>query len=381
MSCQDRRYSVHIVLPVLAACLGLWGRPQRLHADRVILRNLTIISDRTVASFDDAGIVLDNDQRIPWYEIEKATLAPDKQAAFDKLLAELGEPLYRIRQRLVTADYEGLLQPAEALYPRYAPLATETAYLVVQAVMWGRLAAGQREQALAPYLRCLALLRANRGLAKSLPGDRRLQFDPETGLTPDLTPVWFDADAARAALPDVRPRIVELDRPRPDGVFIYYATLAIAAGDATAAEQGLAAIKLDHPRLTELRAIVDAQREVQAGQPGVGVEKLASIVGQLSTESRSLAWYWLGLSKLSQTAVEERQAGQLQLLRIPALAGRTQSELAAAALFQVMTALHAQGAPSESNAVRRELLERYGHTYYAMKAKNQLLPTGTGNSP
>ena len=69
--------------------------------------------------------------------------------------------------------------------------------------MWGRLAVGQREAALAPYLQCYDILRRRGKPEIRLPGERRLVFDAQTALTSDITPVWFDAAAAKAEMPKV----------------------------------------------------------------------------------------------------------------------------------------------------------------------------------
>ena len=142
---------------------------------------------------------LDDGTRLSWDDIETARLAEDKQAEFERLRKELGEPLYRIRQRLSVGDYRGALPHAEAVYRQYADRESPTAYMVVQALMWGRLAAGRREEALEPYLRCVEYLRRMKG-SVSLPGERRLAHDPKTGLSPELLPVWFDERAAQTAL-------------------------------------------------------------------------------------------------------------------------------------------------------------------------------------
>lgn len=368
MSCKLRCNTRFLGLLCLALAI-FFSASQPARADRIILRSLKILSDRTVVSFDDDGILLDNQSKLAWHEIEKATIAADKQAAFNKLLEELGEPLYRIRQRLTTADYEGLLQPAETLYQRFSSRNSDTAYMVVQSVMWGRIAIGKREDAVEPYLNCFELLRARKSAANALPGDRRLRFDSATGLTPELIPVWFDDTAARNVLPIVFRRIAEMQKPRPEGSSIYYATLALAAGDDSAATKVLAAIKSDHKDIVELRAVIDAQREVLAGQAGVSVAKLGILANEMKPANQSLAWYWLGMSKLREKESEVQASGMLQLLRIPALVGREQPELAGAALFHVMEALAAQGKASESVSVRRELLERYGQTYYAMQVR------------
>ena len=186
---------VAAMLPLLLGLLVATA-PRADAADRIILRNLEILSDRTVTAFDADGVRLDDGKQLGWDEIEQAEVSAAQQAEFDRLLAELGGPLYRIRQRLSVGDYRGLLSPAEAVYPRYADRDSPTAYMVIQSLMWGRLAAGRREDSLEPYLRCCEYQRKPGRTQVSLPGQRRLEFDPETGLSSDLVPIWFDAEAA-----------------------------------------------------------------------------------------------------------------------------------------------------------------------------------------
>ena len=204
---QSCRHSSVVCTRLARLLLLLWlcgsVLPTVSGADRIVLRNLKIITDETVAAFDEDGVRLDSQQVLGWDEIEKAKVAPDKQEAFDKMLGELGGHLYRIHQRLRVGDYEGLLAHAEAVQERFVRRTSDTAYTVQQALMWGRLAVGQREAALAPYLRCYDIL-GRRGKSEiRLPGERRLLFDAKTALTSDITPVWFDKTAAKAEMPKV----------------------------------------------------------------------------------------------------------------------------------------------------------------------------------
>ena len=168
--CQQSRTVCPCLVPLL-----LWFSGSVIStaagADRIILRNLKTIADKTVTSFDEDGIRLNDKKILGWHEIEKAKVSPDVQAAFDKMLGELGGHLYRIRQRLNVGDYEGLLPHAEAIHGSYVGRTSDTAYTVFQALMWGRLAVGQREAALGPYLRCYDIL-ARRGKSEiRLPGE------------------------------------------------------------------------------------------------------------------------------------------------------------------------------------------------------------------
>ncbi|HEX5103773.1 MAG TPA: hypothetical protein VFV87_08190, partial [Pirellulaceae bacterium] len=255
------------VLFVLWFCAG--AAPA---ADRLILRNLDIFTDLTVTAIDEDGVVVTparqgHSERITWDEIERGMVALD-QSRFDELLRELGPPLYRIRQRLKIGDYESLSTPAELLFPRYAERQSATAYMVCQATMWSRLASGQREAAVEPFFRCFELLRAGAARGRALPGNRHMQVDSQTTISPDLLPVWFDAEAAKAALPGVQQAIRGISQPRPEGVYLYYASLALAADERVEFERVLPSIRGADAQAAVWRDVLLAQREVLGGTSG-----------------------------------------------------------------------------------------------------------------
>ena len=333
-------------------------------ADRIVLRNLDVIDTRTVTSLDEDGVLLDDGTRISWDRIERGRVANEQQARFDQLLAEIGGDLYRVRQRMAVGDWAGLLPHAEALEARFVGRRSETAYLVFQALMWARLATGKREAALAPYLRVLACQQeaAAAGKTLELPGERRMTVAPQTGFASDLSPVWFDVEAARQALPAVAAAISELKAP-PPAARGYYATLAIAAGTPEKAEQALAGLQ-DFPAL---RAIVDVQRQLPQGVPAATLALLAEQLPQIGRELRPVALYWLGRARIALPELAVRQEGLLNLLELPALYGQQEPELAAAGLYEAWQTLSALGDTKGSIAVRRELLDRYPSTWHARK--------------
>jgi hypothetical protein len=340
-------------------------------ADRIILRNLTTISDRKVTAFDEDGVRFETGEPITWDEIEKGTVDPAKQAEFNKLLKELGEPLFQIRRRLKTADYEGLLAPAEEVYPRYATRKGDTAYMVTQALMWARLASGRREAAVEPYLRAFEHLRTAKVKDLNLPGDRRPSFEAETALSTELPPVWFDAKAAKDALPEVFEAVKDMADPRPEGARIYYGTLALAAGDTENAQRVLAGVKGEQPSIAELKEIAQAQQETQSGQAGPAFARLAASIDGISPQNRPVALYWLGVSKIARKEEAARREGVLELLHLPALYGKAYPELAGAGLYRAMKTLVELDDAKGASAVRKELLVRYTQTIHAAKAKSE----------
>jgi len=340
-----------------------------LRADRIILRNLDVISDQTVESFDVDGVRLGDGRVIGWDRIEKGRVTDARQGEFDRMLSELGSHLYRIRQRLSIGDYRGLLTPAEAVYERYTSRRSETAYMVSQALMWARMAHGRREAALQPYLDALECLRqaADGPGELALPGTRRLRADLETGLSPELSPVWFDAQAAQKNLDAVGATISGMPTPRPPATRVYYATLALAAGQPERAAQALAGLEALKP----YQRIIEAQMLVAQDRPEEAVAELGQQIDQFTDDARPLALYWLGQARLALDGEQVREAGLLDLLRIAPLYGAERPELAAAGLYRAMRVLGETENFKGSIAIRRELLDRYARTWHAEQLRTE----------
>jgi hypothetical protein len=246
--------------------------------------------------------------------------------------------------------------------------------MVCQATTWSRLAANQREAAVEPYLRSFDLLRAGAARAGSLPGSRRLLFDAKTAISPDLVPIWFDAEAAKAALPGVQLAIRGISQPRPEGAYIYYASLALAAGDAAEFHRVLPSIRGEDPALAVWREILLAQQEVAGGSPGSAVESLRSSVESLPENGRPAALYWLGLADIQSTDEAQVRDGILALLMLPAAYRAQQPELAAAGLYHAAAALDKLKDDRSAAAVRSELASQFGTTYYGAKARTKAKP-------
>ncbi len=336
-------------------------------ADRIILRNLQVITDQTVTAMDEDGVRLGANRVLAWDEIEKGKITPQHQAKFDELLKSLGNPLYRIRQRLKVGDYEGLAKYAEEVYPRYSSRNSATAYMVAQAVMWSRISLGQREQAVEPYLRCLEILRSEPAHANKLPGKRRLQFDAKTGLTRELVPVWFDEEAAKQAMEPVLQAVTAQKKPLLVAGRVYYGTLAMTAGETTRGKQVLDGIESTSEILTQLKELFATQQMVAAGDTKSAVKKLENLLPTVQIPLRPLALYWLGRAEVRQEGTPEKRDGLLHLLRIPAEYAEEDPTLAAAALELASRTLTELGDSQGSRAVRKELFDRYAQTYHARK--------------
>lgn len=361
----------------LAVCAGLAvllpaiASPGASAADRLILRNLDFILDRTVVALDEDGATLDapladGATRLSWDRIERGKVALD-QARFDELLTEIGLPLFRVRQRLKSQDYAGLAAPAEQLYPKFAGRTSPAALSVAQAAMWSRLATGRWEAAVEPYLRTVELLRGGTLAADEVPGTRRLAVELATGLSSELVPVWHDPAAAKESLSSVQQAIRDMAQPRPAGVYVYYATLALAAGESAEAERVLPFISGDSPELAAWRQVILAQREVLAGSLGESASRLAAELSTMPATVRPAALYWVGRSRLVSSDESVVRDGLLDLLAIPAEYPRGDAELAAAALYLAAEQLDKVKDERGAAAIRQELGRQYSHTQVAKR--------------
>jgi hypothetical protein len=362
-----------------ACALLLLAAAESLAQDRVVLRSGKTLRDCKVVSFDEDGVRLAGKDAplLGWDEVESAKLAAE-QERFDRMLREVGDPLFRVRLRLEHGRHGDALEPAEKLFARYAGRRSPAAYFVCQALMWARLAHGRREEAVEPYVVCVELSHALGDVAR-LPGARRPHFDADTGLSPDLPPVWFDGAAAKASLPRVRDRLAALGKPASPGGRICAATLALTAGDEATADALLATIAADGPAVRELLQVVAAQREVLAGKPGQAVRELEAQADKLREAHKPLAAYWLGMAALAARDERTNKLGVLRLLHVPALYGESppgatrtpsaQPELAAAALHHAARALAALGDAGAAARLRTELRRSYPHTVYGARER------------
>ena len=343
-------------------------------ADRIILRSLELVADKTVISVDEDGARLDGKRPggtdlIPWDQIERGRVSAALQPDFDRYLTELGPSLYRLRQRLKIGDYDGLQETAEKVYPRFAERRSQTAYMVCQATIWGRLAQGKREAAVEPYLRCLELLRSGAAKESHLPGSRRLASGPDIPYCLDLAPLWLDAAEAKKALPGVQETIKKMAAPRPDEAYLYYVSLALAAEDFPAAQKVLAAVQGKEILAAELRDVLLAQMEAQQKAPGTNLAGLESRLAGLHPANRFLAHYWLAEWRAHQGQDEKNQRdAALDFLAVAALAEDRDRELAAAGLYQALQILDKLKDTAAASAVRRELLSRYRQTSQGKRA-------------
>ncbi|MEK6248391.1 MAG: hypothetical protein N2C12_09445, partial [Planctomycetales bacterium] len=243
-----------------------------------------------------------------------------------------------------------------------------SAYFVCQARMWALLDVGRREEALEPFLRCLELLRWNKAISKSLPGERRLKVDSINGFTDALLPTWFDAEMAKAQLPGASDAVKAMESGKPAGVYYYYGTLALAAGKLDVAERVFKAVPNDNARFASLRKIISAQQALAAGDPAAAIQQLDAISAQKSAAEESMALYWRGMAQLkaAQNEASLRQAA-LTFLRLAAKFETARPDFAAAGLANASQIAESLKDEKQAVILRKELMDKYPQTYHALQ--------------
>lgn len=357
------------VLIILTCCL-LFAFTTSVQADRLILRDLTLLRDVTVTGFDEEGVNVTDHGLVPWHQVELGSVGAERQADFDRLRDELGTPLYRIHQRMKVGDYAGLRAPADALFDRYKNRDSLPAYLVCQAVMWGRLATGDREGAVEPYFYCLRYLKQHKEDAAKLPGERHLNHDPQTGLSADLLPLFFNHDRAAATLPQASAAATAVGTSAADGIFVYMSALALAAENYEEADAWRKRIRSGNPTLKQWPQLLTAQQQIQTGSADQARAALTPQIHVLQSINQPVGWYLLGLAGARSENFLDIQNGVLDLLHIPALYGHAHPELAAAALQEASRALTRTREPDRAEEVRRQLHLYYGGTVHASRVED-----------
>ena len=350
-------------------------------ADRIILRDLNVIRGG-VASLDPDGLVLAGERPsggklVTWDEVDSIQLADEKQQSqAKKLLNEIGLPLYRLRSRLEIGDDDGLLEPAEVLFLIFRERRSPSALIVLQSLVWGRIAHGQREAAVEPWLLEFELLRSRAAKLSDIPGTRKPRIDAPSALLAELEPVWFDANAAKTALPGAEKALQGMAKPIPPGATLYVAALALAAGEKAKAEEFLQ-VDIDPSNLAALlKQILLAQSDLNTNA-AAAADRLQKTVAELeqlgeTNETRRLflhplALYGLGRAQLAGDKPAVQQAGLLTLLRIPALEGDQSPELSAAALHEVARFYTKDAALA--GRLRREIMQQFPSSWHARQLR------------
>lgn len=330
----------------------------RACGDEIVQRPRTPLKDAQVLDFDVDGVRLrvgKDERTLTWDEVEWGKVDRDPER-FDRALRELGPPLLEIDRALRKGDHRAALVPAESLFPRYVDRRSKSAHLVAQALMWGLLAEGRRERAVAPFL---VVVECQRAAPQRLvvPGPRRLNLEPGVGVAADFPPIFLDKEAAQQVLPEVRRVVGKVAAPVPPGTSLQVAALLLAAGEIEAARSELAKLEGAPREALDIGRALEGRRRTLAGRPEIAVPEFQRLLAEGTEPARLLARFGLGEARVALADPDTRRDGVIDLLHVPALHERGQPELARAALALAVQTLDELG-DKEADVLRRDLQAR-----------------------
>ena len=348
----------------------------------IVLRDLSLIRNRSVTGFDAEGIQLSDGTQIGWDRVLKARV-PERQAEFDRLIREVGLPIFRLKKRVGSGDWTGGLEIAAPLFEQVIAgklkMPEQQRYLVCLASYRGHLELGARERAVLPFL-FAAQLQKTVTLPDFVGKARLTDAELEQSLAEQLVPVWFDVAAANQSLEQLN-GLLESDKPgglQPAaGVAVYRSTLAIAGGQEQLAARLIDEIESEWRPLVlsyyQLRFAdtVDGLRTDSPTSPTERSDAAVVMAGYLSG-SHALRQF-SAVDELSDADRADLSRAMLELLTIPARYGERYPQLSAAALFQTAKAAEKLGQARDFRILMDELRFRYPDSYHAgsRKPKNE----------
>ena len=373
----------------LSACQTAFSQDSLVQAsDRpIVLRNLEVIRNKSVAKFDEHRVELSDRSYLGWDRILKATVGSDQQAEFDLKIHEIGLPLFRLKLRIANGDWSGAGEIAKLRYRSTLGLSTnpaelESNYLVCLAMMKSHLHDGHAELSLAPFLQAAKLQQLLSESALSIVGAAQLpKRDCQRMFSSEITPIWFDRTKLENVSKEVELLLDSFTRLNsiPPGVRVYLASLKLVQDSEN--DQGLKQAAdllrslgddLD-PELDAWKALLEATLKQKLGSPASAQQVFDKRSKALGGATRAAAFYLYGsnATRLADFTDLDLAKASLSLLKVPAIYGDQFPHLSSAAIYQAASVANLRGRKDESQKLINELLRRYPRTYHGRLVLNK----------
>jgi hypothetical protein len=299
--------------------------------------------------------------------------------------ADLAILAWRGRVRLERGDWISAEPLLEQVFPRVRGRSGPTAGVVSEALARARLRRGAHLLAIEPFL---SLLQSGAGPASTIPSLHAawaseaglgVLVDPELQIAPALPPIWvhvpaLDAFAANASLAAGWEAGAAPGSPPSRVTFLALLYLEAAkheaglpaamppikpsdAGVQLVSEVVAARIGTPEQRASARKLLRDRLRAIESPAPSQANATDESLASSAWIE----AWVRMGLGRslLREYSPDDRQAGVLQLLTLPARFGKSQPYLAGIALAEASAALRDLGDPAGADVLAAELFKTY----------------------
>jgi hypothetical protein len=366
---------------VLAIWIGSMSVVQFCAAQsHIVLRDLTLIRNKTVTEYDLKGVTLSDGSKLGWDRILKADVGTERQSDFDAMIKQVGLPIFRLKSRIAIGDWAGAGEMAAQLSDRFEELDRQNQYLISLTRMKLSEMRPGNKNALAYFLKANQLQpQANQQTLKLVGMHRLSESETKLQFSNQILPVWFSTDS----LSDLADEIVPFVDDRP-GALIYLASIRIELEQFRVARPLLERLsRFDDPVVSSWLTVLKArllQKEKKLSQAHPILERHRELLGS----SRPAAMFYLGMgyfeshenaakanAQPGSSIDEDLSRGILAFLGIPALYGDQHAEMSAAALFYSAKISDLRKRNREAQKLRDELLKRYGQTYHGRLGANQ----------
>ena len=284
--------------------------------------------------------------------------------------ASVAQDAWRARTRIERTDFISAEPLLERLFAQYRGQKGATAAVIAEGLLRCRLRRGAHVLAIDPWLTLLRTTPASRTpvLHEAWATEAGLPpvIDPATGLIPALPPMWLSWPSVDSYAKSVEPAQSEGGRPtqadaRVDLLGqIYYQAARFEAGLPSA----LPELATNDPGVNIAWQVVQARigsPEQREAARKLLRDRLRPIAAAGTAPPWLEAWIHaaLGRSLIREDATEQKQAGIIELLNIPARFSRTHPYLTGLALAESSAALRTLGDRDGADLLARELAASY----------------------
>ncbi len=328
----------------------------------LILRGGTAPPVGKVTECSIEGVVVDSPVTGPvivgWAQVRSVTGEHADQAG---AFAEVADHVWRAVSRLERGDIPAAEPLLEGLFATYRNRTGPTAAAVSGGLLRCRLERGAHTLAVGAWLSWLPATAPEAGpvwyTPPPSPDPATLVIDVETGLLPDLPPIWLDLPAVRV-FGDTTPAASPFGEREQALVELYRHAARAQRGD----REPMPRLTNPDPAVRLVWDLVAAQSQNDperiAGRKAIEVRLRKEPIGWLD------AWLRVGLGRslLLEPETDQHQRGVIELLRVRVTHQRDNPYLAGLALADAAIAMQAMGDDNAPSLLRRELLDQFpGH--------------------
>lgn len=338
----------------------------------IVLRDLTRLEDRTVKSYSQESIVLDDGSQLTWDQVLKADLGDNRQAEFDRNIRDIGLPLFRMNRRIQIGDWSRLNAVADSLMIRYSGIDSPTGKAVCLAAAKGKLESLERAAAVVPFV-----MACHKRASLDPDTARLLNFSLEelqAGVSLQLLPVWFDLEQVRKQLPILEGYAVELEDEFPAGGYLYLASFHLALGQPDKAKLSLKKVVDLDPATRQWKRLLVSQADRDSRQDPNRMN-LFQVNDSTMSGPRAVSAY-LDAVALDRGGEAKPESVILSYLKVAALWGEDFPNLTASAIYRSIEVADQANMVQESNSLSAELLRRYAKSYHGRRLKNRTSSSG-----